>query len=91
MMVIIIMRMIFPACGKFGTEEQNGEHLTLLLAEDRTEVDDEEYFQTLGKGDDDDDDMKICGKKAPIFMCVKLFPDDNTLFVLVPRREGRSR
>ena len=78
----------FPARGKFATEEQNGEHLTLLLAEDRTEVDDEEYFQTLGEGDDN---MKICGKKAPIFMCVKLFADDNTLFVLVPRREGRSR
>ena len=43
------------ARGKFPSEEQHGETLTLLLAEDRTEVDDEEYFQTLGDGDDGDD------------------------------------
>ena len=28
----------------------------MLLAEDRTEVDDEEYFQTLGEGEVDDND-----------------------------------
>merc|ERR550532_3380085 len=56
--------LVEKARGKFPSEEQHGETLTLLLAEDRTEVDDEEYFQTL---------------------------DDNTLFVLVPRREGRLR
>ena len=39
----------FPARGKFQGEEQNGEPLTLLLADDCTEVDDEEYFQTLGE------------------------------------------
>ena len=42
----------FSARGKFPGEEQNGEPLTLLLADDCTEVDDEEYFQTLGEKHD---------------------------------------
>ena len=28
-------------------DERNGQHYTLVLADDDTEVDDEEYFQTL--------------------------------------------
>ena len=54
----------FSARGKFPTEEQNGEPLTLLLADDRTEVDDEEYFQTLGEKEDDDDGGCSTKKKS---------------------------
>ena len=73
----------------------------MLLAEDRTEVDDEEYFQTLGEGDGDDDDdndadenfrRKDVEKIGNIHVTgVNLSPDDNTLFVLVPRSEGKFR
>ena len=79
----------------------------MLLAEDRTEVDDEEYFQTLGEGDGDDNDdgdddndndadenfrRKDVEKIGNIHVTgVNLSPDDNTLFVLVPRSEGKFR
>ena len=39
--------------------------MTLLLADDRTEVDDEEYFQTLGEKEDDDDGGCSTKKKIP--------------------------
>ena len=80
------------ARSKFPTEEENGESLTLVLAEDRTEVDDEEYFQTLGglvgvDGDDDDADDDNDDDGSKNFS----LPDDNTLFLLAPRREGKLR
>ena len=56
---------MFSARGKFPSEEHHGEALTLLLAEDRTEVDDEEYFQTLGEKEDDDDEGCSTKKKNP--------------------------
>ena len=66
--------------------------MTLVLAEDRTEVDDEEYFQTLGglvgvDGDDDDADDDNDDDGSKNFS----LPDDNTLFLLAPRREGKLR
>ena len=58
---------ILSARGKFPSEEQPGETLTLLLAEDRTEVDDEEYFQTLGDHGGDGDDCDV-GDRDGIYM-----------------------
>ena len=39
----------------------------MLLADDRTEVDDEEYFQTLGENEDDDDEGCSTKKKTGKF------------------------